>query len=97
MSDVGSAMDVEEAQGQGALVRKDGDKLLVKDESYSITERTALPVEVQQAIAASGALIFLSTVLSSPGRRAEQSFRMQMPTHSPSRLFSTRLLVSPSW
>ncbi|GAA6006390.1 uncharacterized protein JCM10292_002672 [Rhodotorula paludigena] len=55
VSDVGSAMDVEEAQGQGALVRKDGDKMLVKDESYSITERTALPVEVQQAIAASDA------------------------------------------
>ncbi|BGP37735.1 hypothetical protein JCM10449v2_001657 [Rhodotorula kratochvilovae] len=50
-SDAGSAMmDVDDgAQGQG----KDSDRLLVKDESYAITERKSLPVEVQQAISSS--------------------------------------------
>ncbi|KAJ8295400.1 Nucleoporin nup132 [Rhodotorula toruloides] len=48
-SDVGSAMDVEE--GATAAGRKDQDKVLVRDDSYTITERKALPVEVQQAVA----------------------------------------------
>ncbi|GAA5863802.1 hypothetical protein JCM1840_005771 [Sporobolomyces johnsonii] len=46
LSDVGSAMDVDEA----AAGRKEADKVLVKDENYAVVERKGLPVEVQQAI-----------------------------------------------
>ncbi|BGP22727.1 hypothetical protein JCM10295v2_001618 [Rhodotorula toruloides] len=50
-SDVGSAIDVEEgATGAG---RKDQDKVLVRDDNYTITERKTLPIEVQQAVAGS--------------------------------------------
>ncbi|GAA5843798.1 hypothetical protein JCM9279_000149 [Rhodotorula babjevae] len=61
-SDAGSSasmlMDLDEA-GQAQQHQhqhqqgKDADRLLVKDESYAITERKGLPVEVQEAIAAS--------------------------------------------
>lgn len=59
-SDAGSRasmlMDVDEAaQSQQPQQGKDTDRLLVKDESYAIAERKGLPVEVQEAIAASGA------------------------------------------
>jgi hypothetical protein len=46
-------MDVEE--GATAAGRKDQDKVLVRDDNYTITERKVLPVEVQQAVAGSGA------------------------------------------
>ncbi|GAA5919787.1 hypothetical protein JCM1841_005860 [Sporobolomyces salmonicolor] len=46
LSDVGSAMDVDEA----AAGRKEADKVLVKDENYAVVERKGLPIEVQQAI-----------------------------------------------
>ncbi|GAA5922516.1 hypothetical protein JCM3775_005758 [Rhodotorula graminis] len=57
-SDAGTSatmlMDVDEAgQSQQHQQGKDADRLLVKDESYAITERKGLPVEVQEAIAAS--------------------------------------------
>lgn len=67
-SDVGSAMDVEE--GATAAGRKDQDKVLVRDDSYTITERKALPVEVQQAVAGSGASFLLCLV-----RRGELTSR----------------------
>lgn len=70
MSDAGSAMVVDGDEGQQQQAGgKDSDRLLVRDESYAIAERKGLPVEVQQAIAASGqSLPGLS--LSRPLRRA---------------------------
>ncbi|GAA5890992.1 hypothetical protein JCM8208_003123 [Rhodotorula glutinis] len=53
-SDAGTMlMDVDEAGQSQQQQGKDSDRLLVKDESYAITERKGLPVEVQEAIAAS--------------------------------------------
>ncbi|GAA5844336.1 hypothetical protein JCM5353_008463 [Sporobolomyces roseus] len=53
VSDGGSAMDVEEDDGeteQRLVEKKLQDKVLVKDDNYIVTERKGLPVEVQQAI-----------------------------------------------
>lgn len=58
VSDAGSAMEVEEGEDQQMRDRttdnKQMDKVLVKDDSYIVTERKGLPVEVQQAISLAG-------------------------------------------
>lgn len=99
-SDAGSRasmlMDVDEAaQSQQPQQGKDTNRLLVKDESYAIAERKGLPVEVQEAIAASGASASPFSLLP---RRADSLLHVlqQTRTRSPSRPSSTRSPASPS-
>ncbi|GAA5875605.1 hypothetical protein JCM3774_006115 [Rhodotorula dairenensis] len=54
VSDVGSAMDVDDrAALVGGQQREDRDKILVRDEHYSITERKNLPHDVRRVVEAS--------------------------------------------
>ncbi|GAA5989361.1 hypothetical protein JCM10908_001278 [Rhodotorula pacifica] len=56
LSDVGSAMDVDEramVSAGGVQQREQQDKVLVKDEHYSITERKNLPQDVRKVVEAS--------------------------------------------
>lgn len=55
VSEVGSAMmDVDEQRGGGGHREQRDDKVLVRDEHYSITERKNLPQDVRRVVEASG-------------------------------------------